>query len=228
MNYWSPTTYLKPHNYDMLFADGGSIENVPLLSFLQRKTKKIILFLNLADPLQTSTKWNVTKDYLREKQISDAIPAYFGIFIKQDSETLRRSYDYSKNHVFNKENYFQLILLLQKAQKEGKGLIATMNLTTIKNDYWGIPQGFRAQVTFVYLGRLSQWEEKLSPEMKKLIVPTGFNSDLGNDIKCGPFANFPHYTTLAGGINYERANLLGNMVGWSILENKELFQSICS
>ena len=228
MNYWSPTTYIKPHNYDMLFADGGSIENIPLMSFLQRKIKKIILFLNLQDPLQTKDKWNVTKDYLKEKQISDAIPAYFGIFIKQDSEILTRSYDYRKNHIFKKEDYFKLVILLQNAQKEGKGLIATLNLTTIENIYWGIPHGFRAQITFVYLGRLSSWESKLSNEMKNLIVPSGLNCDLSNDIKFGPYANFPHYTTLGGGINSERANLLGNMVGWSILENKELFQSICT
>jgi hypothetical protein len=31
-----------------------------------------------------------------------------------------------------------------------------------------------------------------------------------------------------GGMNYERSNLLANMVGWSILENKRLFQDLCS
>jgi hypothetical protein len=102
---------------------------------------------------------------------------------------------------------------------------------------------------------------------------------MGEDIKDGPFNDFPHYQTLGtyvfkrvytyvyinmnnrisrctclyvfafihiyfhiymnidiciiaiikgGGMNYERSNLLANMVGWSILENKRLFQDLCS
>ena len=213
----------------MLYADGGSIENIPLLSFLQRKVENIILFLNFDDPLQSSFKWNVTESPTKEKQISDEIPAYFGITIKKQSTLLKRSYDYSKNHIFSQEEYPRLILALQNAQQTGNGLIATLNLTTIKNEYWGIPQGFRAQVTFVYLGRLSQWENKLPSEIRKLVVPPGAGgSDLGVDIKSGLFEGFPHYTTLGGGINTERANLLSDMAGWSVLENRELFLSLCS
>ena len=189
MNYWSPTNHIKPFNYDMLFADGGSIENLPLISFLQRKVKNIILFLNFQDALQTNKNWNVTKDFFKEKQISDEIPAYFGIIIKQNSDTMRRSYDYNKNHIFDKKDYFELILSLQNAQQTGNGIISTLNLTTIKNNYWGIPEGFKTKITFVYLGRLSQWENKLSDNMKKLSVPTGVKfEDLGSDIQEGPFS----------------------------------------
>ena len=226
VNYWSPTNYNTPTNYDMLFGDGGTIENIPLISFLQRKVQNSILFLNYADPLQPSEVWNVTHDTRKYGQVSDALPSYFGIFIDKDSSILERCYDYSKNQVFDEKDYPKVILALQAAQKKGNGLIASLNLTTVKNDFWGIPEGFTSKITFVYLARLSSWEEKLSPEMQKLVTPPD-GSNLADDIKTGPFEGFPHYTTLAGGINAERANLLGNMVGWSVLENEELFRSLC-
>ena len=209
----------------MLFGDGGSIENLPLISFLQRKVKKMILFLNCDVPLQPTELWNVSSDSRKYGQVGDALPAYFGIFIEKDSTVLDRSYDYGKNAVFPEKDYVPLIIALQKAQKEGNGIIATVNLTTIENEYWGISKGFQVQITFIYLGRLSNWESKLNMEMKKLIIPP-WGSNLADDIKTGPFLGFPHYTTLAGGINTERANLLANMVGWSILENSKVFNDL--
>ena len=225
VNYWSPTESLKPLNYDMLFGDGGSIENLPLISFLQRKVKKMILFLNCDVPLQPTELWNVSSDSRKYGQVGDALPAYFGVFIEKDSTVLDRSYDYGKNAVFPEKDYVPLIIALQKAQKEGNGIIATVDLTTIENEYWGISKGFTSQITFIYLGRLSNWESKLNLEMKKMIIPP-WGSNLADDIKTGPFLGFPHYTTLAGGINTERANLLANMVGWSILENSKLFNDL--
>ena len=226
-NYWSPTHHVQPTNYDMLLADGGTLENIPLISFLQRKVKNIILFLNYDDPLQTTDEWDVETNSRKYGQISDAVPAYFGIFIEKDSVVFERSYDYSKNQVFAESDYAPVVKALQKAQQEGNGIITTMNLTTIKNENWGIPDGFTSQITFVYLGRLLSWENKLPEEIRVLVQPSSGGGDLGSDVESGPFSGFPHYTTLAGGINAERANLLSNMVGWSVLENRKLFISLC-
>jgi hypothetical protein len=79
----------------------------------------------------------------------------------------------------------------------------------------------------VYLGRLSNWENKLSDEMRNLVIPSGSEDNLGENIKYGPFHNFPHYNTFLP-LNYKRTNLLANMAGWSILENKELFKDLCT
>jgi hypothetical protein len=179
----------------MFFADGGTIENIPLLSFLQRKVKKIILFMNYELPLQDMRTWNVSTDLLKRDQISDAVPSYFGIFEKTDN-ILERSYDYDKNHVFDQSDYIKVVSALQYAQQQGDGIVATLNLTTIRNDYWGIPHGFTAQITFVYLGRLSNWENRLPVHMREMIVPPGNEGNLGEDIKDGPFNDFPHYITL--------------------------------
>lgn len=64
--------------------------------------------------------------------------------------------------------------------------------------------------------------------MYKLLVPSDVNdaNDLSVDVDEGPFKGFPHYATAGGIINYERANVLADLSGWVILQNKELFQSI--
>lgn len=64
--------------------------------------------------------------------------------------------------------------------------------------------------------------------MYKLLVPNDPNeaSDLSIDINEGPFKGFPHYATSGGIINAEKANVLADLTGWVILNNKQLFQSI--
>ena len=82
----------------------------------------------------------------------------------------------------------------------------------------------------MYLGRLSAWEAQLSPEMTSYLVPSdpADAADLSVDVDSGPFANFPHYFTTGGSINYEKSNALADLSGWSILQNADLFRSILS
>jgi hypothetical protein len=47
---------------------------------------------------------------------------------------------------------------LQEAQARGRGAVARVHLTTVRNEYWGIDEGFSCNVTFVYLNRTPQWE----------------------------------------------------------------------
>ena len=77
---------------------------------------------------------------------------------------------------------------------------------------------------------LKNWEAKLSPEMKELFVPHDVDdaANLSVDIDSGPFKMFPHYPCTGGFINYERANALSDLTGWTILENADLWQKIFS
>lgn len=114
---------------------------------------------------------------------------------------------------------------LQAAQKAGRGIIFSMNLTTIQNGWWGIPEGITQEICFVYLGRVLKWEALLSPEMKDLLVPTD-SSRVDNTKETGPFVNFPNYATYGGDINTERANALADLTGWVVDANKELFERL--
>lgn len=226
--YWSPSES-KPSSTDMLYTDGGCYENFALLPMIQRQVSKIILFINPHTPLQPSENWNVDTDAPNSDQIDSGISSFFGILPPLKKEAVERNFMMEKNQIFKKEEYNILIKGLQAAQKVGKGIIYTMNLTTIENNWWGIPNGITSEITFVYLGRLSQWESKLSSDMQSKIIPTDGNpNDLSNTIDDGDFKHFPHYKTAGGLLTAKQTNLLADMSGWSILENKELFERILS
>ena len=93
---------------------------------------------------------------------------------------------------------------------------------------WGIPADISVELTVVYLGRLKNWEAVLTPEMKTLLVPNDPDDEanLSVDIASGPFRKFPHYATAGGMINFERANALSDLTGWSVMQNSAFFQEI--
>lgn len=226
-SYW-PASSVMPFSEDTLFADGGAYENIPLISFLQRKVEKIVLFFVSSTPLKPADQWDPYTQEYTGKEVTDCLTSFFGVFDPNQPGVLDRSLEYERNQVFAKEDFAPVMAALQKAQSEGKGIMATFELTTVENKWWGIPAGFKTQVTFSYLGRLRQWESRLSPEMYPLFVPAENADDLSVDVKDGPFRKFPHYTTAGGAINYERANALADMTGWSVLQNADLFRSVLS
>lgn len=225
-DYWSPSDPY-PKAEDTLFADGGSYQNIPLIGLLQRRVKKIILFSISSVVLFPTSKYNPAVDDYNNTQVTDDIACMFGVFTKTESNVENRSYEYEMDQVFSRDDYVQVITTLQAAQAKGNGIFATFNLTTVANTWWGIPAGLEVEVTFSLLGRLAQWEEKLTPAMKELLVSSD-TDDLSENIGTGPYRSFPNYATTAGDLNYERANVLADMVGWSVLENADLFRHMLS
>jgi hypothetical protein len=223
-DYWSPTEKI-PRSESFMFGDGGSTENILLISLLQRKVKKVVLFFTSQTPLQPSSKWNVDEDAFSNSQITDAFSCFFGA-LQENSDVYKRAFYYTTTQVFATSEYSRVIKGLQAAQSEGNGIIASFNLTTIENKRWGIPAGFEVEVTFVYMGRLAQWEQKLPKEMQDLVIPSENADDLSVTVSDGPFKSFPHYTTKGGDINFEQANLLADMTGWSVLQHAELFRRV--
>ena len=214
---------------DTLFTDGGCYENLGFIYLLQREVSKVILFENPSTPLQPSSNWNVDTQVTTDDSLDSTIPSFFGMENEDHKESYDRNFMYYKNQVFAKSDYNNVIKAMQASQAKGTGIIATVDLVTIENAWWGIPAGRKVQVTFVYLGRLSAWESKLSADMQSRVIPTDGNpSDLSNTIDSGDFKHYPHYTTAGGLLSPEQTNLLADMTGWSILQNKELFQSILS
>lgn len=226
-DYWSPASP-KPETTTTLFADGGSYENIPLISFLQRRVPKIVLFMVSSTPLMSADKYNPAVDEFDGTQLSDTVTCFFGVLAKNTPNWQNRSYEYEKDQVFATSDYAPVVSALQAAQAKGEGIIATFNLTTIENKWWGVPAGINAEITISYLGRLQAWEKKLSDDMKDLLVPKENASDMSVDIDSGEFKGFPHYVTAGGGINAERANALADLTGWSILNNADTFKKIFS
>ena len=187
------------------------------------------MFLNHATPLQPASKWDVANDPPSTDQIDKGVQAHFGIFPEADNKVTERTFNLLKNQVFKTEDYQDVILGLQAAQAKGDGVVYATNLTTIENEWWGVPGGLEVEVVFVYLGRLSSWEADLSQDMQSRVVPSnGDPSDMSNTIDNGIFRHFPHYYTAGGLLTHQQSNLLADLSGWNILQHKELFERIFS
>ena len=104
MDYYAPSDS-KPARKKWLFADGGSYENIPLISFLQRRVQKIVLFFNCETALQPSSKWDVYNDPPSADQITDTLPTFFGVYNGPQPDWQNRSYDNGKNQVFARDDY---------------------------------------------------------------------------------------------------------------------------
>jgi hypothetical protein len=225
INYWSPAQSLVKQS-DTLFADGGAVENIPLISFIQRRVKKIILFYVSSTPLAPASKYDPVKDKYTGDQLTDALSTFFGVFDPDYANWEDRSLQYERDQVFATTDYAPVVAALQASQAEGKGIFATFNLTTVENSWWGIPAGLTFEITFSYLGRLKAWESKLSAEMYPLLVPKDNADDLSHDVESGNFKGFPHYATLGGDIAYDKGNVLSDMTAWSVLQNADYFRQI--
>ncbi|RYG99274.1 hypothetical protein EON65_50430 [archaeon] len=155
------------------------------------------------------------------------LSAFFGVNPPQ-ADWEDRSFEYEKNQVFSTSDYAKVVSALQAAQAEGKGIVATFNLTTVENLWWGVRGGMQVQITFSYLGRLSQWESQLQPEMYNVLVPKDNASDLSQDVQDGPYKKFPHYATVGGDIDADNANVLADLTAWQTLQHADQFRSTLS
>lgn len=233
MDYWSPsatsssTTGSSTPSY---FCDGGSYENMPLINFLQRKVRKVVLFYTSFRALMPSDQWDPYTQPFSADKLTDDLAALFGVLDPAQSKFYSRNFEVERNQVFAQDDFAPVVAALQAAQQEGRGIVASFELNTVANEWWGIPAGQAVSLTVAYLGRLSVWESRLGPEMKTLLVPHDEESrqDLSKDIQHGPFRNFPHYNTAGGEINHERANVLADLTGWTVQQHKDLFRKALS
>jgi hypothetical protein len=109
----------------------------------------------------------------------------------------------------------------------GTGAIATAELTTVANPFWAIEPGFKVNMTFVYLSRAVAWEALLPDEVRAHVVPAKQPTNPASTAKKGPFKNFPHYSDVGQlELSLAQANLLADLTGWTVLQNKEIFAEL--
>jgi hypothetical protein len=212
-------------NTEILIGDGGSVEDINLIPLLKRGCKKIVLFLNMKDPLSSAEDYNPFSRLPRETDVESLLPSYFGVPAIPDTIVDWFSFfgvEFNKNKVFRSFHYPFLVKELQKAQATGNGAVATMKLTTVDNDWWGVKGGENVEITWVYLSKSEAFNSQL-PEEVRVSVDTGDNDPqvLPPD---GPFQGFPHFGTSGADINAEQSNLLANYCGWIVKQNEELFR----
>jgi hypothetical protein len=228
-NYWSPADPNPlARKYD--WADGGVLENMPLLSFVQRGVERIVIFDNAEPPMYMSSQWDVEKEPLKPGMIDESFAAYFGWYPKfaKDAFLYNRAFEQRAYQIFDQEDYFGVVKALQAAQANGESPIASFELTTVENKVWRIKAGHKVKIIFAYLGRAPQWEDKLPQEIRDQVVPDKDPENLVNTIDHGKYKHFPHFATSGAELDYKQANLLADFTGWVVKSHEDMFREVLS
>jgi len=232
--YWSPAAAAAaapPRAEPFLLGDGGNVENIHLIGLLKRRVASIVLFLNCEGPLHSSAVWNPATTPPTTAAINDYVPAFFGLPVaaSDEVEQLEQDYgiDYSADQVFATADFVPFAQQLQAAQMRGGGVVVTTTHVTVANVRWGLPAGIVANVTWVYLSRAGAWEQRLRPEVARMVVPPPHRSptplDYGETVNTGEFRDFPNYPTDSLDFSPGQANMLADLTGWTVKHNAAEF-----
>jgi hypothetical protein len=222
---------------DFLMCDGCNLDNFLLISMIQRKVDKVVVFVSAQFDLMKRKDWkrksNGEIDYFncihwKPRGIGYDLTSYFGFYCVGSNRD-----NYQNNHIFEKMEFIELVDALHRAQEDGNGLIATLVHTTVANSHWGIEAGWKVEVTWVLLGKLSVWENLLhdKDEFENLMnvdIVVKINKCMPCTSNIMPSSNFPNIATALGGFTTERANAVGSIAGWTILRNANRFRAILS
>jgi hypothetical protein len=220
--YWSPADP-QPVSRPSMIGDGGDVENPNIISMLQRRVRSIVLFINFKTPVSTTFDPS-NASAVTTKDIDSEIPPFFGIFPVANTSDPKGIFS-NRNQIFAKSAFAPLVRRMQAAALGGNGIVITEEMTTVQNLFWGVDAGIKSNITWVYMGRASNWEARLTDRMRKLVVPSKHPEVPGNTISTGPFKHFPHYKTSDLVLNYQQSNLLADFTGWVAKSNADIFRT---
>ena len=218
-DYWSPGTPPSAGGAALQdFADGGSLDNTGVTSMLfYPDVSSIIAFVNTENALTLDSSGNIVVD--------SSIPALFGYQAYNDkvSPVYAPSSDapasdlHRLSQVFPSKDFQPLLEGLWQSigGDENVAPIFTQKLTTVANEWFGIPAGRDVTMLWVYLGMSQSWRGELTDEVVKLKL----DFELATQ-------DFPHYGTLRTQRSAVQMNLLSNLTAWTVLQNQAAFTAL--
>jgi hypothetical protein len=195
------------HEKEYDFGDGGILENLAIMPLLKRKVEKIIVFVNCQTPLTGADE--------TQGQITDSIPALFYPLNHQNG-----SGKFESNIVFanQKDKYQQLVNDLKVKIQNGQPPIHINTYKVTKQPHYNITEEYDVQVMWVYNATVKEWEDKLKPDVKKLLKTSAM------------FKNFPYYKTFMENspevlaLRPAQSNLLAHLSSWIVDSNKGVIE----
>jgi hypothetical protein len=215
--YWPVTAKADPPVEEFDFGDGGSLENFGVLSLLQRKVERLVVFINTPTPLNLDYDPAATPT---GKDVDSNLPPLFGYPIGV----------HIHNQVFPQSDWPGIISSLQDARRAGKTVLAQTEHEVQANDWWGIEGGWKARVLWFYLDRVPDWESQLKWSIQAQIK-------MGNTKILGwlsPYRHFPNYATIDENaldlveLTPRQVNLLADLTCWTITENQDTIRKFLS
>ena len=222
--YWPVSTTGDQETTEFNFGDGGNLENYGLISLLQRKVKRIVVFIN------TSTKLDLNYDAETppmESDLDSNLPPLFGHPVIDASETG----DMTHNRVFEKKRFADLVDALQKQKCNKKTVLHRMTLKVQANSWWGVDGGWDVNILWVYNDRVLEWERQIKCERVRRAIKRG--NKPGHK---GYFPYFPNYKTIGENdgkliphlveLTRKQVNLLADLSCWNVKANAETFTNL--
>ena len=192
------------------FTDGGNLENLGLISLLQRGVQKVVVFINTDTPLDVNIDPSVDCPPQTTQVSSDLFPL-FGY----------KTGNHVNNQVFTKTDFKKVYEKLRKAKIEGKTVMSLDTLYTVENKWWGIKPQQKVEVLWVYNETVLEWQNQLKDQTVIAQICAGAD---------GKFPDFPLYKLigengLINGISLtkEQVNLAYQLSAWNVYSNKDVF-----
>lgn len=203
------------------FADGGLLENCGVASMLAyADIDKLIAFVNSSTTLSKDDNGVIVVD--------DNIPPLFGYQPYNGSAGYQLYAGatspyyplFQKNQVFDSGCFQTLLDDLWNASGAGcnrTAPIASQQLVTVGNDWFGVAAGKPVTVLWVHLQNASHWYDSFGD----LLVRAAMDWEILT-------SNFPHYDTLHTELSATQVNLLANLAAWTVAapENADRFTSL--
>jgi hypothetical protein len=228
-DYWSPTLE-NPTVTSITFSDGAYSQNVPLIPFIQREVEKIVIVIMAGSKFDFASiqaaNWCETKSIPRDC-MEWSLAAFFGIYVVgADQHT-----DLNLLHVFETEEFRDLIDGLHAADLLGKGVFYRKKFTTIENQEFGIKAGKKVDVTFYYNSLCHVWKDKLPADVVANVIdvpPATASCGFTSKFQPAEYENFPFYYATDFSFSRGESNLFANMTGWAVKQHEVLLRDIFS
>lgn len=181
-------------------GDGGSFENSGMLALLQRKAKKVVMFVSTYIPLSSkrypkldmcnppaAVTWERLLGDNDDLIVAPMVSDKFG-FPYNDTGSY-----YVHNQVFAKEELPAVLCSLQTLRNQGKPAVYRSSHRVVRNDWWGIEGGFNVDLVIVYLEQVTEFEDLLPQETRIALGPRKSSDRTWKT--SNEFARYPHYLT---------------------------------
>lgn len=196
------------------FADGGSLENFGLISLLQRKVEKIVVFINTSSTIDTN--------FMPGIDIPNEHTSTYDFYTLFDNYKFG---NHTHNQVFSLRDFVKVFNDFKSCIRSGKTVMSKMKTQTIANPLWGIKEGQQVEILWMYNYTVHDWEKQLHKNVRDEIKKG----------KEGLFPNFPWYSTIFPvsppflvGFTPEMTKLLYELQFWNVYENREAFMFLQS